>query len=391
MKDDLFTMMGEMPAMSPELLARMREEANRNLLRMKHWSEMVMNPKEPEVGPTPRQLIYRTNKSSLWRYESRRTVRTPLLFVPNLGISRPYIFDLMPKGSFIEHMTQQGFDFFLVDWGVFGEEDNGLTVEDAVTKILPRLARKALEASGASEMSVLGYCMGAPLSASFVATHPEFPLKNYVDMAGPIDFAHVGLFGKWLAPEIFDVDKYVDTLGSIPAEMVKMGFKLLKPTMDLSTNLNLWWNLWNPDYVNGFNALNKWANEYLPFPGEFFRHWVKDFYQQNRLVKGELTMAGLVPRAGGRGQGGQHRAARVREAAHRHREHARQGVRGAAGRTHLADRRTRRLGALLAEGGVLAGRAVVAAGRGRTPWPTTPASSCSTCGSARSRRGPRPG
>ncbi len=292
MKDELFTMMGEIPAMSPEVLARMREEANRNLLRMKHFGEMVMNPKEPKVGPTPRQEIFRTNKSRLWRYESRRTVRTPLLFVPNLGISRPYIFDLMPKGSFVEHMTQQGFDFYLVDWGVFGEEDNGLTVEDAVTKILPRLARKALESSGASEMSVLGYCMGAPLSASFVATHPEFPLRNYIDMAGPIDFAHVGLFGKWLAPEVFDVDKYVDTLGSIPAEMVKMGFKLLKPTMDVSTNLNLWWNLWNPDYVSGFNALNKWANEYLPFPGEFFRQWVRDFYQQNKLIKGELVMGG---------------------------------------------------------------------------------------------------
>src|SRR4029077_16614074 len=177
MKDEIFTMMGEMPAMSPELLARMREEANRNLLRMKHWSEMVMNPKEPEVGPTPREEIYRKNKSRLWRYASKRTVRTPLLFVPNLGISRPYIFDLMPKGSFVEYMTQQGFDFYLLDWGVFGPEDNGLTVEDAVTKIMPRMARKALESSGASELSVLGYCMGAPLSASFLASTPAFPLK----------------------------------------------------------------------------------------------------------------------------------------------------------------------------------------------------------------------
>ena len=228
-------------------------------------------------------------------------------------------------------------------------------------------------------MSVLGYCMGAPLSACFVATQPEFPLKNYVDMAGPIDFAHVGLFGKWLDPQVFDVDKYVDTLGSIPAEMVKMGFKLLKPTMDLNTNLNLWWNLWNPEYVAGFNALNKWANEYLPFPGEFFRHWVKDFYQQNQLIKGELTMAGRrvdlreircpVLAVGAKEDNIAPPA--LREAAHRRREHARQGVRGAAGRAHLADRRTRRLGALLAEGGVLAGRAVVAAGREGPSWPTT--------------------
>ena len=292
MRDPFFTMMPDVAPVSAETMERWAEEARRNFLRMKHFGEMVLTPKEPEIGPTPREEIYRKNKSRLWRYASRRTHRTPLLFVPNLGISRPYIFDLMTGGSFVEHMTEQGFDFYLLDWGVFGPEDNGLTVEDAVTKILPRMAHKALESSGASEMSVLGYCMGAPLSACFITTHPEFPLKNYIDMAGPVDFAHVGLFGKWLDPRFFDVDKYVDTLGSIPADMVKLGFKLLKPTMDVSTALNLWWNLWNPEYVAGYNALNKWANEYLPFPGEFFRQWVKDFYQQNKMIKGELMMGG---------------------------------------------------------------------------------------------------
>src|SRR5437867_8192721 len=230
MKDQLFTMMPELPGVSPEWLERAQEETRRNLLRVKHFTEMVMNGKEPEVGPTPREEIYRTNKSRLWRYASKRTVRTPLLFVPNLGISRPYIFDLMRKGSFIEHMTAEGFDFYLVDWGVFGPEDNDLTLERAVTRILPRLARKALESSGATEMSVLGYCMGAPLSLSWLASTPAFPLKNYVDMAGPVDFSQVGLFGLWLDARYFDADKYVDTLGAIPADMVKMGFKLLKPT-----------------------------------------------------------------------------------------------------------------------------------------------------------------
>jgi polyhydroxyalkanoate synthase len=292
MKDEQFTMVPELPGVPPEMRAQWQEEANRNFLRMKHFSEMVMNPKEPEVGPTPRQEIYRKNKSRLYRYESKRTHRIPVLFVPNLGISRPYIFDLMPKGSFIEYMTQQGFDMYLLDWGVFGPEDNDLTFEDVVTKILPRMADKTLQSSGAREISVLGYCMGAPISASFLGSKPEFPAKNFVDMAGPIDFSQAGLFARWLDARFFDVDKYVDTLGSIPADMVKAGFKLLKPTMDLSTNLNLWWNLWNADYVSGFNALNKWANEYQPFPGEFFRQWVKDFYQQNRLIRGDLRMGG---------------------------------------------------------------------------------------------------
>src|SRR5438034_11847377 len=63
------------------------------------------------------------------------------------------------------------------------------------TKILPRMAQQVLASSGARELSVLGYCMGAPISASFVATHAEIPVKNYIDMAGPIDFSKVGLFG----------------------------------------------------------------------------------------------------------------------------------------------------------------------------------------------------
>ncbi len=88
----------------------------------------------------------------------------------------------------------------------------------------------------------------------------------------------------------------MNTLSRIPSDMVKLGFKLLKPTMDLSTGLNLWWNLWNADYVRSFRALHKWANEYVPIPGEFFRQWVKDFYQENRLIRGELSLRGAPVR-----------------------------------------------------------------------------------------------
>jgi len=268
-----------------------QEELDKTFRRLANLHALVTKP-EPKVGQTPREEVYKKNKSRLYRYASSRRHATPLLFVPNLGISRPYIFDLLPGGSFIEHMTREGFDFYLLDWGVFGPEDNDLTVEDCVTKILPKMAAKVLESSGAPELSVLGYCMGAPISASFIATRPEVPIRNFVDMAGPIDFAKVGLFGLWLKKEYFNVDRFVDTLGSVPADLVQAGFKLIKPTMDLSTNLNLWWNLWNDEYVKGFQALNRWANEYVAFPGEFFRQWVRDFYQENKLYRGELVMGG---------------------------------------------------------------------------------------------------
>ena len=181
-----------------ETIKQWQEELERGVRRLRNLHELVTNPVEPKTGQTPRVEIYKRNKSRLYRYESARTHRTPVLFVPNLGISRPYIFDLLPGGSFIEHMTRQGFDVYLLDWGVFGPEDNDLSVEECVTKILPRMARRVLETSETDELSVLGYCMGAPISASFVASHPEVPVKNFVNMAGPIDFSKVGLFGLWL-------------------------------------------------------------------------------------------------------------------------------------------------------------------------------------------------
>jgi poly[(R)-3-hydroxyalkanoate] polymerase subunit PhaC len=286
------------PPPSPETVKQWQQELERSVRRLTNLGTMVATPKEPRTGQTPRQEIYRRNKSRLYRYQSPRRYRTPLLFVPNLGISRPYIFDLLPNGSFIEYMTREGFDFYLLDWGVFGPEDNDLTFEDCVAKILPRMVSKVLESSGAESLSMLGYCMGAPLSVSFVASHPEAPVKNYINMAGPIDFSKIGLFGLWLDAKYFDIDRFVDTLGAVPADLVKAGFKLLKPTMDLSTYTNLWWNLWNDKYVEGFNALNKWANEYVAFPGEFFRQWVRDFYQGNRLVKGDLVFGGRPVRLG---------------------------------------------------------------------------------------------
>ena len=236
-------------------------------------------------------------KARLYRYESRRAHDTPVLFVPNLGISRPYIFDLMPGASFVEHMTGQGFDFYLLDWGAFGSADVDPSAADCVADILPRMAAEVLRSSGADDLSVLGYCMGAPLSAAFVAGHPEIPVSNFVDMAGPIDFAQSGLFRRWLDAKYFDVERVVAALGgAVPAPVIRAGFKLIRPTADASTYLNLWWNLWNDQYVEGFTALNAWANEYVAIPGAFFRQWVRDFYQQNKLYRGELRYGGRVVR-----------------------------------------------------------------------------------------------
>jgi polyhydroxyalkanoate synthase len=286
------------PTVTPETIPQWHAELRRTLDRAHHLTEWLVHPRRPRVGPTPREEVHRTNKARLFRYRSARTRRTPVLFVPNLGINRPDVFDLLPGDSFVEHMTMQGFDVYLLDWGVFGPEDNGLTLEHCVTRILPRMVDKVLQTSGRAELSLLGYCMGAPLSASYLGWNPQAPVRNFISLAGAIDFARAGLFGRWLDRRVFNVDRLVDTLGAVPADLVRAGFKLLKPTRDLSTSLDLWWNAWSPTYMDGFSALSTWANECVAIPGEFFRQWVRDYYQDNRLVRGSLALGGRPVRLG---------------------------------------------------------------------------------------------
>lgn len=277
-----------------DVVRQWQQEAIQQMKRVTKAMELVFQPSEPEVGKTPRDLVYRKGKARLYRYRpmADKIHPVPLLMVPNLGISRPYIFDLEPGNSFIEYMVKQGFDFYLLDWGVFDDQDNGLTVDHCVAGILPVMIKKLLQASKAAAVSLLGYCMGAPLSACYVALHPEVPVRNLINMAGPIDFEKAGLFTTWLDKRSFDVGKLVDTFGGIPADLIRVGFKLLKPTADLSTSINLWWNLDNDRYVAGFKRLHKWANEYVPMPGVFFKQWVEEFYQGNKMVKGDLHLGG---------------------------------------------------------------------------------------------------
>ena len=61
------------------------------------------------------------NKAKLYRYvpmtSEGKTHRIPLLLVFAL-MNRPHIFDLRPGHSFAEFMLRQGYDVYLLDWGV---------------------------------------------------------------------------------------------------------------------------------------------------------------------------------------------------------------------------------------------------------------------------------
>jgi polyhydroxyalkanoate synthase len=280
---------------APEFAQAFQAEALKNLQRWSNWTEdFVSHPADPAVGTTPRDVLWKRGKVQLYRYRPQREALhpTPYLIVPWLGISRPYILDLLPGHSMIEFLVQHGHDVYLLDWGVIAEEDRHVGLEDAVLKILPRVVDRVLESAGAPQLTLNGICLGGVITASYLGLHPEAPVKNYVAIVTPVDFDQGGLFKAWLGQPQFPVDLMVERFGGIPPGLMSMGFKMLRPTNDVAALSGLLFNLDKQDYIPIYKAMNRWANEFVGMPGRFYSQLSKDLYFQNKLLQGTFVLGG---------------------------------------------------------------------------------------------------
>ena len=270
------------------------EDVQKMYSRVKRATDIMTVESEPEVAPTPKEVIWTKNKTKLYRYISDEPIKhkTPILMVYAL-INKPYILDLTKGGSFVEFLVNRGFDVYLIDWGTPGYEDKNMKLDDYILDYLPRAVNKVLRTSEVDELTLFGYCMGGTMTSIFAALHPELPIKNIVFMTSPFDFEDTGLYGAILDEQTFDVDKVVDTLGLIPPEMIDFGNKMIKPMANFyGPYVSLVDRSENARFVKSWKLLQKWLNDGIPFPGEAYRQWIRDFYQHNKLIKGELVVRG---------------------------------------------------------------------------------------------------
>lgn len=271
-----------------------RTESYFNLLDSTYKCLAAINLEPPpSTGLSPKELVWRKNKSKLYRYISPHqeyTYKTPLLMIYAL-INKAYILDLAPGMSVVEHLMQKGFDVYLLDWGEFAWEDRNLSFDDLVHHYIARAAEKVCQLSGTDQLSMLGYCMGGTMNAMYagLSKHPE--IKNMVYLATPIDFAESATAGKWLNSAGFDLDAVCNSLELIPSRFIDIGVKMLRPVDNFwGTYTRLWKSIAEEKPYYNWKLLDKWVNDNIHFPGKAFYQWVKDLYQENKLVKGEFEL-----------------------------------------------------------------------------------------------------
>jgi len=246
---------------------------------------------EPPLAPTPYEVVYTKGKMRLLRFKSAaRKYRTPILFVYSL-INRYYILDFLPKRSLIEFMVKQGFDVYAIDWGTPGAAERRMGWDDVCDVLLKNAVKWALRLSDAENLTLYGYCMGGTMALAYASLHPE-GLRNFVAQATPVNFHEGGVFADWTKPNRFDVDALVDAYGNVPIPLMETGFSAMAPIQRMTKWLEVFRRIDDPDFVTTFLGMEHWASDNVEFPGEIYRQYIKDCYQQNNFCNGRMLVSG---------------------------------------------------------------------------------------------------
>jgi len=287
------------PALDPEVFSkRLTEELERMTKSSEMAAKLAANRVNVKIGQTPKEQIWALNKMRLYHYYPKvpKEKRFPVpLFLVFALINRPDIFDLRPGNSFVEHMLDQGYEIYLLDWGKPGLEDANYDFEDFALEFLPRAIRAVKRHSGSDEFSMLGWCIGATICTLYAAVYPNDGLRNLLLLTAPLDFANKesGPFSRWLNTEHYNVDELVRIFPNVPSAVIEYGNKMLRPVENyIGTYLKLWDNLDNPAVVESWMAMNNWVTDNVDFPGAAFRQWVQQFFRENQLMEGTLVMRG---------------------------------------------------------------------------------------------------
>ncbi len=240
------------------------------------------------AAATTRDELPLEGGARLLHFRSEATTTRPILLVPSL-INRWYVLDLRPGASLVEALVGAGFDVWLLDWGVPEAEDRYLDW-DSVLKRLGRAARRVQRETGHASIGLLGYCMGGTLSAIYAAQHAD-SIAAFVTLCAPIDFSQGGALRRMVDPSWFDADALADA-GNIAPDQMQAGFSMLRPTLEVAKLMSQPDLALDPVARDAFRALDAWASDNIPFPGEAYRRYITEMYQRNELITGTHRVNG---------------------------------------------------------------------------------------------------
>jgi len=258
--------------------------------KMVKGMEVFANLDLSEVNATPKDCVFQLDKMQLFHYKPmvKKPNSIPVLIVYAL-MNKQYIMDIQQDKSFVRKLLELGLDVYMIDWGYPTAADAYTSTEDYIEEYLGSAIDYVLETHKIPQLNLLGKCQGGTFSAIYASLHPE-KIKNMVTVAAPFDFdINDGLLFKW--SKFMDIDLLVDAYGVLPGEFLNNVFVMLSPyNLAIGKYVSIMNSFDDPKALGEFLRMEKWIFDCPDQAGSNYRTWMKDLWQENKLVKGEFML-----------------------------------------------------------------------------------------------------
>ena len=239
------------------------------------------------------EVVWQKDKAVLYRYlplPSVKAARVRPILISYALVNRPDVLDLQPDRSLVRRLLAVGLDVYLLDWGRPDESDRELELSDYIEGYLDGAIRYVLKTRRMLSINLLGVCQGGTLSLCYCALHPK-RVANLITMVTPVDFhTPADLLSKWA--------RHLDTealrqAGNLSGAVLTGVFLSLRPfRLMVQKYVELLDRHDDRDALETFCRMEKWIFDSPDQAATAFAQYLRGFYQENRLVRGALEIAG---------------------------------------------------------------------------------------------------
>ncbi len=247
------------------------------------------------IATTPGKVVFQNQIIQLIQYEPTTgdVAKTPMLVVPP-WINKFYILDLQPSNSFIKWLVDQGRTVFVISWVNPDPSLREKTFEDYIRQGLFEALDAVIKATGEESADTIGYCIGGTMlsmAMAYMAKTGDKRINSATFFTAQADFKESGDLQLFVDDAQLDaIEKQMDAAGGV------LEGRAMATTFNMLRSNDLIWSFVIDNYMKGKDPakfdLLFWNSDATRMPKNVHLFYLREFYQHNRLAKGELVMDG---------------------------------------------------------------------------------------------------
>ena len=261
-----------------------------------------------DLRPMPRTLIDEGMLREVYHYRPAAAVvesGDPVLLVTPLA-APALCFDLRRGCSLVEHFVGAGRPTYLVEYGEVSFKDRNLGMEHWVDEVVPTAIREVSAHAGGRPVHVIGWSLGGIFALLTVADDSELPVASVTAVGVPLDISRVPLVAPlrplltlplgWGTQGRGAVTRAYQAMGGAPKPLVKWAFQLSSFQKLVTKPLALAQNLDDVDFLAQIEAVDRFTDNMIAYPGRTFGQLYHRFVKGNALVAGEIELGNRTVR-----------------------------------------------------------------------------------------------